>query len=120
MSYRLIADLVLLVHVGFVAFALFGGMLVLRRPRVAWLHLPALAWGVFVQWADRICPLTPLENHFRLLGGQAGYSGGFVEHYVSMLLYPDHLTLQLRYVIGAVLLAVNIAVYARLMFHRHG
>ena len=118
MSYRLLADLVLILHFAFVAFALLGGLLVLRRPRLAWLHLPALAWGVLVQWADWICPLTPLENHFRQLGGEAGYEGGFIEHYVMRLLYPDRLTLELRYGLGAVLLAVNIAVYARLIFRK--
>ena len=118
MTYRLLADLVLVLHFAFVAFALLGGLLVLRRPRVAWLHVPTLIWGVTVQWADRICPLTPLENHFRQLGGEAGYAGGFVEHYVMTLLYPDHLTLELRYTLGAVLLAVNAAVYLRLILRK--
>lgn len=118
MLYRLIADLILVMHVAFVAFALFGGLLVLRRPRVAWLHLPALAWGVFVQWADQICPLTPLENHFRVLGGEGGYTGHFIEHYLSMLLYPDNLTIELRYLLGAVLLAVNAFIYVRLIFRK--
>lgn len=118
MAYRLLADLVLVLHFAFVAFALFGGLLVLRQPRVAWLHLPVLAWGVTVQWADWICPLTPLENHLRLLGGEEGYAGGFVEHFVLLLLYPDNLTLELRYVLGAVLLAINAAVYARLILRK--
>lgn len=118
MTYRLLADLVLVLHFAFVAFALFGALLALRHPGVVWLHLPALVWGVAVQWADWICPLTPLENRFRLLGGEAGYEGGFVEHFVMKLLYPDNLTLELRYLLGAVLLAVNIAVYAYLIFRR--
>lgn len=118
MTYRLLADFVLVLHFLFVAFALLGGLLVLRRPAVAWLHLPAMAWGVVVQWADWICPLTPLENRFRMLGGEAGYAGGFVEHLVLTLLYPGALTLELRYLLGAVLLAVNIAVYARLIFRK--
>ena len=116
MTYRLLADLVLVLHAAFVAFALFGGLLVLLRPRLAWLHLPTLAWGVAVQWADWICPLTPLENHLRLLSGEAGFDGGFIEHYMMPLLYPDNLTLEVRYVLGAVLLAVNVIVYARLIF----
>ena len=118
MTYRLLADLVLVLHFIFVAFALFGGLLVLRRPAVAWLHLPAMAWGVAVQWADWICPLTPLENHFRTRGGEAGYDGGFIEHFVLKLLYPDALTLELRYLLGMVLLAINIAFYARLIFRK--
>jgi hypothetical protein len=118
MLYRLIADLILVLHLAFAAFALFGGLLVLRRPHAAWLHLPALAWGVFVQWADCICPLTPLENYFRVQGGEAGYEGGFIEHYLSMLLYPDNLTIELRYLLGAVLLTVNAVVYVRLIFRK--
>lgn len=115
MIFRLLADLVLVLHIAFVAFALFGGLLALRRPAIVWLHLPALAWGIAVQWADWICPLTPLENHFRLLGGEAGYEGGFIEYYALKLLYPDNLTIELRYLLGLVLLAVNVAVYARLI-----
>lgn len=118
MFYSLLADTVLILHFAFVAFALLGGLLVLRRPRLLWLHLPTLAWGVLVQWADWICPLTPLENHLRLLGGEAGYEGGFIEHYLMLLLYPGNLTLELRYILGAVLLIVNLAVYARLIFRK--
>lgn len=118
MFYRLLADAVLVLHFAFVAFALLGGLLVLRRPRVAWLHLPTLLWGITVQWADWICPLTPLENHLRLLGGEAGYAGGFIEHYLMLLLYPGGLTLELRYILGAVLLIVNVAVYACLIFRK--
>jgi len=118
MVYRLLADLVLVLHLAFVVFALFGGLLALRRPAVLWLHLPALLWGVVVQWADWICPLTPLENHLRVLGGESGYAGGFIEHWLQKLLYPDNLTLELRYVIGLALLAVNAAVYTRLMFRK--
>lgn len=116
MFYRLLADTVLALHFAFVAFALLGGLLVLRRPRVAWLHLPTLLWGIIVQWADWICPLTPLENHLRVLGGEAGYAGGFIQHYLMPLLYPDNLTLDLRIILGAVLLIVNVAVYACLVF----
>lgn len=118
MPYRLLADLVLTLHFAFVAFALFGGLLVLRRPRIAWLHLPVLAWGVLVQWADWICPLTPLENHFRMRGGEAGYESGFIEHYLTLLLYPDNLTLELRYILGTVLLIVNVAIYACLILRK--
>jgi hypothetical protein len=118
MHYRLLADTVLVLHFAFVAFALLGGLLVLRQPRIAWLHLPVLAWGLAVQWADWICPLTPLENHFRMLGGEAGYEGGFIEHYLMQLLYPDNLTLELRYMLGAVLLIINAVVYARLIFRK--
>ncbi len=113
MLYRLMADAVLLVHLAFIVFALLGGLLVLRYPRLLYLHLAALTWGVLVQWANWICPLTPLENILRQLGGQAGYAGGFIEHWLSVLLYPPDLTLALRYGLGLVLIAINIIVYWR-------
>ncbi|HEY0844771.1 MAG TPA: DUF2784 domain-containing protein [Noviherbaspirillum sp.] len=118
MPYQLLADLILLLHAAFVVFAMFGGLLAVRRPKVMWLHLPALAWGVIVQWADLICPLTPLENLLRLRAGDAPYAGAFIEHYVSRLLYPDALTIELRYLLGFILIAVNVAVYARVLLHR--
>jgi hypothetical protein len=118
MLYRLLADLVLVLHLAFVVFALFGGLLALRYPKIAWLHLPVLVWGVVVQWADWICPLTPLENHFRHLGGEAGYAGGFIEHVVSRVLYPENLSLDLRYVLGLLLIVVNVSVYWYVMSGR--
>lgn len=120
MPYHLLADLVLVLHLGFVVFAGFGGLLVLRWPRMLWLHAPALLWGVVVQWADLICPLTPLENDLRLRAGEAVIGGGFIERFVSNILYPEHLPLELRYVLGFMLLAVNVAVYAYVILRRAG
>jgi hypothetical protein len=118
MIYRLLADVVLVVHPAFVVFAVLGGLLVLRHQKILGWHLAALAWGVIVQWADWICPLTPLENMLRRMGGEAGYSAGFIEHFVIGVLYPENLTLELRYLLGAVLLAVNIAVYSYVILGR--
>src|ERR1043166_905713 len=112
MIYGLMADLVLLLHLAFVVFASLGGLLALRYPKVLWLHLPALAWGIVGQWADWICPLAPLENHLRRLGGATGYQGGFIEHFVARILYPENLTIELRYLLGLLLIAVNVATYA--------
>lgn len=114
MFYRVLADLALLAHLAFVVYALFGGLLALRRPRAIWPHAAALAWGVFAQFANKPCPLTPLENHFRRMGGEAGYEGGFIEHYVAAALYPENLTVELRVALGLVLLAVNVLVYSYL------
>lgn len=118
MIYEFLATTVAIVHLAFVVFAMFGGMLVLRYPKMLWLHLPALLWGVVVQWADWICPLTPLENYFRLRSGEAGFEGEFVEHLVSEILYPQDLTLELRYVLGLVLILLNVAVYAYVFLMR--
>ncbi len=112
MPYRLLADGVLLLHAAFVAFVVLGGGLVLRWPRASWLHVPAVAWGVGIELSGAICPLTPLENHWRALAGEAGYPGGFVEHYVFGLLYPEGLTRNVQYALALFALAVNVAVYA--------
>ncbi len=111
MAYRLLADLVLLAHFAFAVFAVTGGFLVLRYPVILWLHLPALSWGILIESMDWICPLTPLENTLRRLGGEAGYSGGFVEHFVSKLLYPENLPVELRYLLAALLSIANVAIY---------
>ena len=112
MLYRLAADGVLVLHAGFVLFVVLGGLLVLRRPRLAWVHLPAAAWGAAIEFCGWTCPLTPLEQALRRRGGEAGYSGGFVEHYVVALLYPQGLTRGLQLALGLFVLAVNLAVYA--------
>lgn len=107
-----LADLVVIVHGLFIVFAVAGGLLVLRWPRVAWLHLPAAVWGVLIEWSGWICPLTPLENTLRQAAGQAGYSGGFVERYLLPLIYPAGLTPAVQLWLGLVVLVVNVAVYA--------
>ena len=112
MPYRLLADAVLLAHAGFVAFVILGGLLVLRWPRLAWVHLPVVAWGAGIEFSGGICPLTPLENSLRALAHQQGYAGGFVEHYVFGLLYPDGLTPGVQLALGVLVLVVNAAVYA--------
>lgn len=118
MPYHLLADLVLVLHLAFVVFAGFGGLLVLRWPKILWLHLAALSWGVLVQWADLICPLTPLENTLRLRAGEDVFAGGFIERFVTGILYPEHLPLELRYVLGLALLGVNALVYAYVLRRR--
>jgi hypothetical protein len=111
MLYRFLADLVVVVHFGFVLFVVLGGLLALRWPRVAWLHLPAAAWGAGIEFAAGICPLTPLENRLRQMGGEAGYAGGFVEHYLLPVLYPDGLTREVQLGLGAFVIGLNLAVY---------
>ena len=111
MLYRALADLVLLVHLAFVVFVVLGGLLVLRRPKVAWLHLPCAAWGVLIEFAGWICPLTPWEVSLRMRGGEAGYAGGFIAHYVTAALYPAGLTRGVQIVLGSFALFLNVAVY---------
>ena len=118
MPYGLLADAVLLAHAAFVAFAVLGGLLVLRWPRLAWVHLPVVAWGAGIEFTGGICPLTPLENSLRALAHEQGYAGGFVEHYVFGLLYPEGLTRNVQVALGLGVLALNAAVYAWLWYRR--
>jgi uncharacterized membrane protein YhhN len=116
--YRVLADLVLVIHLAFVLFVVVGGLLVLRWPRLAWLHLPAAVWGVLIEYMGWICPLTPLENSFRVKGGEAGYSGGFIQHYVQPTLYPAGLTRSTQIVLGSIVLVLNLAAYAIVLRRR--
>ncbi len=118
MNYGLLADLVVAVHLLFVAFVVAGALLVLRWPRVAWLHIPAAVWGAFIEFAGWVCPLTPLENHLRRLAGEMGYTGGFVERYVTAFLYPGGLTRTHQLVLGVLVLAINAGAYGYLVWHR--
>ena len=118
MIFRWLADAVALLHAAFVVFVVLGGFLVLRWPRVAWLHVPSAIWGVLIEYAGWICPLTPIENAFRERAGQAGYSGGFVEHYVLRALYPAGLTRQVQFVIGGLVLIINLLVYGAFWMRR--
>ncbi len=111
MVYQVTADALVLLHLLFVGFVVLGGVLVLIRPGLAWLHLPAALWGATIELSGWICPLTPLENHLRRLGGQAGYGGGFIEHYLLSILYPEGITRRDQYVLAGIVLVLNLAIY---------
>jgi len=113
-TWRVLADTVVAAHLTFVAFVVAGGFLSWRWPLAAVAHIPALAWGVWIEVSGKICPLTPLENYLRSLAGQAGYSGGFVEHYVMPVLYPPGLTRHTQGVLAAALLFTNAIAYGGL------
>ena len=110
--YQTAADAVVVVHLLFAGFVVLGGLLALRWPRAAFVHLPAAVWGALVEFMGWICPLTPLEVGLRQAAGGEGYRGGFVDHYLLPLLYPDALTRETQLVIGACVIAVNVVVYA--------
>ena len=113
MAYRILADCVVVVHLGFVLFVMLGGILVLRWRSVMWLHLPAAVWGVLLELAGWTCPLTPLENWLQDMGEEAGYRTDFVEYYLLSILYPEGLTRNLQMVLGFAALAMNLPVYWR-------
>jgi len=117
MAYRLLADLVVVVHSLFLLFVVLGGFLVLQWRPIAWAHLPAAAWGVAIELRHGICPLTPLENTFRERAGLAGYSGGFVEHYLVPLLYPAGLTQGRQLLLAGFAVLVNLVAYGLVVRH---
>jgi hypothetical protein len=118
MVFRVLADTIVVLHLTFVAFVVLGGLLVTRWPRLAWLHLPAAAWGAWVEFAGTVCPLTPLENRLRAQGGIPIYTSDFIEQYLIPVLYPAWLSPELQWLLGGVVLVVNAVVYASLLRRR--
>lgn len=118
MLARLAADLVVLLHLGFILFVVFGGLGVRYAPRLAWLHLPAAAWGALVGLRGLYCPLTDWENALRRLGAEQGYEGGFIEHYLIPLIYPVVLTENLELLLGLAVLLINGTIYGWLLWRR--
>jgi len=112
MIASLLADFVVLLHVAFVVFALAGALLVVRWPRLVWLHVPAVAWAGLVELAGWPCPLTPLEISFREAGGTTGYDASFVDRYLVPVLYPADLTREVQMALGVFVLALNVGLYA--------
>jgi hypothetical protein len=112
---RILADLVLGFHFAFIVFALLGGFVVLWKPPIAWLHVPSVVWSAFVNLFSQVCPLTPLENRFRDLAGQAGYEGGFIEHYIARLVYPGAMPERWGLIAGFSVLIWNVLVYTLLV-----
>jgi hypothetical protein len=118
MSYRLAADGLLIVHLLFILFVLFGAFLVVRRPTLLWFHVAAVLWGALIEFSGALCPLTPLEVRLRQLGGEAGYSGDFIDHYIVRLLYPSELTRSLQVGLGSLVLMLNVSAYTYFLWRR--
>jgi len=118
MIYRLLADLVVITHLGFVLFVVLGGFLLRRWPRLIYAHVPAAVWGVLIEFAGWVCPLTPLENSLRARGGQARYEGDFIEHYIIPVLYPHGIHRSTQVALGLGAFAVNAIAY--FLYFRHG
>ena len=111
MHFRLAADAIVLTHFAFVLFVIFGGFLVIRWKKLAWVHLHIAIYGATIEFVGWICPLTPLENRLRRLGGEAGYEGGFVEHYIMRILYPEGLTPSVSIALGVGVVVINVVAY---------
>jgi hypothetical protein len=111
MLYRLAADLMLVLHFGFIAFVVVGAVGIMRWPKLAWLHAPAAAWGAWIEISGGICPLTTLENRFRLSAGEEGYATSFVEYYLLPVIYPGGLTRTVQLVLAAAVIIINVSLY---------
>jgi hypothetical protein len=118
MRYSLAADAIMAFHFLFIAFALLGSLLVLWKRWIVWLHVPALAWGAWIEASGRICPLTPLENHFRDLAGQTTYGEGFITHYLGPIVYPTGLSRNAQFLMLGILVAVNLIGYGLVIARR--
>jgi hypothetical protein len=118
MFFRFAADLLVMVHFGFILYVLFGGLSVFRDARWALLHLPAAAWGAVIELKGWVCPLTPIENRLRVLGGQAAYSGDFIDHYLLPVIYPAGLDREVQYLLAMIVLAGNLMIYGYYLFRR--
>jgi hypothetical protein len=117
---RMLADVLVGLHFLFVVFVVTGGFLTWRWPRAAWLHAPVALWGAAIEFTGWICPLTPLENALRRAAGEAGYAGGFIEHYLIPVVYPAGLTRTTQLVLGVAVVVVNLIAYAGLVWGRSG
>ena len=116
MLYLLFADLVVLIHLAFVLFTVLGALLVIRWRKVLLLHLPAALWAAWIEFSGKICPLTPLEGWLRMRGGGSGYAGDFVGQYLLPILYPSGLTRKVQFILGGVIIGVNLMIYAYVFF----
>ena len=118
MVYRLLADCLVVIHLAFVIFVVAGGLLVLWRPSFRWIHLPAVAWGVFIEFSGWICPLTPWEQALRVWAGQVGYSDEFIDHYILPILYPEGLTHEVQIALGLLVIGLNAGIYTFVGYRR--
>ncbi len=118
MLFRLAADGVLLLHLAFIGFAVFGGALAVWWRWMPLVHLPSAAWALFVELTGRVCPLTYLENDFRIRAGQSGYTESFIEHYLLDVIYPAGLTREVQLVLAFAVAVINIAIYLWLVRRR--
>jgi hypothetical protein len=111
MLYTIAADALVILHLAFIVFVMLGGLLLLKWPRLIYLHLPAVIWGTLVELQGWLCPLTPLEQQFRMLAGESGYSGGFIQHYLLPLIYPAALTRELQTLLALCVITTNLVIY---------
>ena len=111
MFFALAADLLIIVHLGFIGFVILGGFMLLKWRWLIFVHLPAVLWGVLLEFQGWICPLTPLEQALRRMSGQQSYTGGFIQHYILPVIYPPALDLDIQLILGVLLILINVIIY---------
>ena len=116
MFYHILANLVVVIHLVFVIFAVLGAVLIIWRRWIVWLHIPAFLWSVWIEFTGGICPLTPLENWFRIKAGQGGYKGDFVATYLLPVLYPAGLTRNVQLILAMMVVVLNVALYGSIIY----
>ena len=120
MGYRLAADTMMIAHLLYIVFVIVGGFIAFRARWILWLHVPAVAWAIYVQYIGRVCPLTTWEKGLRALAGEAGYAGGFIEHYLVPIIYPPDMPVAMHIVLGTAVILINAVVYATLIARARG
>jgi len=120
MLYALGADILLIIHLGFIVFVVLGGFLLLKWHWLIFVHFPAVLWGVMLEFQGWICPLTPLEQTLRQIGGQQGYTGGFIQHYLLPLIYPPALEGDIQFILGMLLILINVIIYLWVILRYYG
>ncbi|CAB1061528.1 putative membrane protein [Olavius sp. associated proteobacterium Delta 1] len=118
MPYGIFADIVVLIHLAFVIFAVLGAVLAIWWRWTIWLHLPAFLWAVWIEYTGGICPLTPLENWLRIKGGQGAYAGDFVATYLLPVLYPAGLTRNVQFILAMMVIVINVVIYGSIIYKR--
>jgi hypothetical protein len=117
--YHILANLVVVIHLAFVIFAVLGALLVIWRRWTIWLHLPAFLWAVWIECSGGICPLTPLESWLRIEAGQGGYEGDFIATYLLPVLYPAGLTRHVQFILAMMVVVINVAIYGSILYKRN-
>jgi hypothetical protein len=117
MLYRILADLLVIVHLAFILFVVCGGLLVLWRKWMVLIHLPTVAWGAMIEFLNWACPLTVWEQHLQKAGGEAGYSGNFIDHYLLPIIYPAGLNETMQFMLGIIVISINVLIYG-FVFYR--
>lgn len=120
MILKIVADAIVLVHLMFIIFVVTGGLFVLKWPKTAWLHIPAAIWGALIDCAGWVCPLTYVENSLRFAGGKTAYPSEFINHYVLPVIYPAGLTRNIQFVMGCIVIVLNVLIYGVLIVKTYG